>query len=323
MIESPLVSVCIRGWNRPERLRRAIRSVLAQSLENLEIVVADDFGGLSSVVESFNDPRLRYYRNETRLGSTENGRRVLNLARGDLRVVLGDDDELRPGFFAATLPIFERQAHVGVVFTNSASPTPQGLVLRQRPIASGLVADPVLNLLRLPSLVTLSAAIVRRSVWEEGEKRQALSPRAGVDVQLFLRAAQDGWGFWYVDEPLGLSGVSCDQVSSRPEIMAEFGVATWELFSFRTPEHENLRRHHLAAGLLYRAGYRLRLGADGVCSDLDQAESLLGKLPLRGRIFRVLNQCRWLVKPAGWAKKFEDPLAPILSGLRQKCRGRF
>ena len=59
---SPLVSVAMPTFNRPEYLRCALEGVVRQSHSNLEILVGDN--GNSSItreiVESFNDPRITY-----------------------------------------------------------------------------------------------------------------------------------------------------------------------------------------------------------------------------------------------------------------------
>jgi glycosyltransferase involved in cell wall biosynthesis len=64
MNETPLVSVILPTYNRASLLGRAIRSVLAQTYTNLELIVVDDCSpdATRDVVRSFDDPRLRYLR---------------------------------------------------------------------------------------------------------------------------------------------------------------------------------------------------------------------------------------------------------------------
>lgn len=61
----PAVSVVIPTFNRAHMIADAIRSVLGQTMEDLELIVVDDRStdGTKSVVDGFRDPRLRYMKN--------------------------------------------------------------------------------------------------------------------------------------------------------------------------------------------------------------------------------------------------------------------
>ena len=101
--ESPspgTVSIIIPTYNRAEKLERAIRSALQQTYENLEIIVMDDASpdATPETVESFNDPRLRYIRQDQNQGPNENWRHGIEKARGDFFCILPDDDALAPEF---------------------------------------------------------------------------------------------------------------------------------------------------------------------------------------------------------------------------------
>jgi glycosyltransferase involved in cell wall biosynthesis len=73
MTNAPTVSVCIPAFARPAFLRAAIESVLNQDFDDLELLVGDDSGGLESALVP--DPRIRYFRNPTRLGMAGTGTR--------------------------------------------------------------------------------------------------------------------------------------------------------------------------------------------------------------------------------------------------------
>lgn len=81
-------------------MQRAIASALAQDADDLEVVVADDGGGTEDIAAGFADPRVRYHRNPRPSGAMANLRFVSALARGEMVVVLDDDDRLLPGFLS-------------------------------------------------------------------------------------------------------------------------------------------------------------------------------------------------------------------------------
>lgn len=94
----PKVSVVIPTCNRPELLTRAVRSVLAQTYQDIEIIVVDD--GVKEcaegVVTTFGDPRIRYLKNETSLGGGGARNRGIVEAQGEYVAFLDDDDEWLP-----------------------------------------------------------------------------------------------------------------------------------------------------------------------------------------------------------------------------------
>jgi glycosyltransferase involved in cell wall biosynthesis len=99
MTANPIVSVLITTYNRSRLLRRAIDSVLMQDFTDFEIVIIDDCStdDTTAVVASYNDPRIRYLRNETNVGSQLGDRAILRrfiyeLMRGKYWVYLCDDD---------------------------------------------------------------------------------------------------------------------------------------------------------------------------------------------------------------------------------------
>lgn len=97
---SPL-EVFIPFWGDPGLLYATVESVRAQTDPDWTITVVDDCYPDPSVAEHFaaeDDPRIRYVRNETNLGITDNYQRCRDLASGDLMMFMGCDDLMHPTF---------------------------------------------------------------------------------------------------------------------------------------------------------------------------------------------------------------------------------
>jgi glycosyltransferase involved in cell wall biosynthesis len=79
-------------------LAHAIRSVLSQSYEDLELIVVDDNSpdDTRAVVATFNDPRIRYVRNEPNLKLPRALNRGFSLARGQYLTWTSDDNLYAP-----------------------------------------------------------------------------------------------------------------------------------------------------------------------------------------------------------------------------------
>lgn len=99
---SGLVTIAIPAYKKTF-LADAIRSALAQTYTNIELVIVDDDSpnDLQTIVSTFKDPRIRYYRNSKNLGSqnvVKNWNKCLEYARGEFFVLLCDDDMLEANF---------------------------------------------------------------------------------------------------------------------------------------------------------------------------------------------------------------------------------
>ncbi len=92
------VSVIIPTHNRPEQLRRAVRSVLNQTYTAVEIIVADDAStkDVEAVVKELGDERISYVRQETNKGAPAARNMGFRQSRGEYVLFLDDDDELLP-----------------------------------------------------------------------------------------------------------------------------------------------------------------------------------------------------------------------------------
>lgn len=82
-------------------LYEAIESCLVQTYKDFELIIVDDASpeDLKSVVDRFQDSRIRYYRNEKNCGAlnvVDNWNISLGYATGDYVICMGDDDRLLP-----------------------------------------------------------------------------------------------------------------------------------------------------------------------------------------------------------------------------------
>ena len=90
----PLVSVVIPTWKRPEYLRQALESCLAQNFGNFEAIVVENGGAedAEDVVADLGDARLRFIRTE-RKGAAA-ARNIGNAAACGRFIVIHDDDDI-------------------------------------------------------------------------------------------------------------------------------------------------------------------------------------------------------------------------------------
>jgi glycosyltransferase involved in cell wall biosynthesis len=107
-----LFSIIIPAY-KAQHLREAIQSVLAQSCGDYELLVVDDCSPheLNTVLRDFHDNRIHYHRTPYNLGGQDPSQTwnyALQLAKGELIVLLGDDDELAPNYLEEMKRIADR-----------------------------------------------------------------------------------------------------------------------------------------------------------------------------------------------------------------------
>lgn len=98
-MSSPLFSILVPSYNRPELLISTIESVLAQTLRDFEIIVSDDASPrgpeiLASVQRFVADERFKFVAQPENLGWSGNRNALLKIAKGEFVMFLGDDDLL-------------------------------------------------------------------------------------------------------------------------------------------------------------------------------------------------------------------------------------
>jgi glycosyltransferase involved in cell wall biosynthesis len=250
-------SICIRGWRR-DTLPRAIESVLGQGRDDVEVIVGDDGGGVEDVVTRYrDDPRVRYRRSPEPLTMSAHVRVLLSEARGRYIGLLDDDDRLLPGYLDATIGRLDADPALGVVFTNYFYEAGGRRHKRRWPVEGGRHDDFLPAILR-GCPIHPSVALIRREAWEDGERRHPLRDDTFADMTMWMRAADAGWPFHFVDARLAVYALHAGQVVHREQHMRDRYVRLWDSFRFDDPECERLRRRRLAEALLARANLHLR-----------------------------------------------------------------
>lgn len=134
---APVVSVVVPVFNGAATLGRALGSVLAQSLQDLEVLVVDDGSSDSSlaVAERVGDPRVRCIRHDRNRGAAAARNTGILAARGRYVAFIDSDDQWLPDKLARQCSyLSEAAAGVTAVCT--------GFVLQRHDTASGHVRIP-------------------------------------------------------------------------------------------------------------------------------------------------------------------------------------
>lgn len=93
-----LVSIIMPSWNTGNYIAESIESVLNQTYKNWELLIVDDCStdNTDSVVASFDDKRIRYFKNKKNSGAALTRNRAIRKANGEWIAFLDSDDLWSP-----------------------------------------------------------------------------------------------------------------------------------------------------------------------------------------------------------------------------------
>lgn len=122
MSDLPLISVCIPAYNRAALLSVLLDSIVREASVQYEIVICEDASPeqeqIRHVAERYSlayPGRVSYHENEINLGYDGNLRRLIELARGEYVLFMGNDDLLAEGALGAVAAVVRAHTDVGVV----------------------------------------------------------------------------------------------------------------------------------------------------------------------------------------------------------------
>jgi len=204
----PLVSVVLPTYDRPDRLRRAIESVLAQRYTHWELLVVDDGGEADShgVVVEIADPRVRWMAIE-HAGVCAARNAALAIVRGEVVAYLDDDNAMDSDWLYAVVWAFEQRPEVDVLYGAFVVDDP----LRVGRQSSGELPRTVLSawnreVLRQRNLADIGA-IAHRSGLPEARFDEGLRQLGDWDLLLRLTKERD---------PLVLPAIACYYMTDAP-----------------------------------------------------------------------------------------------------------
>lgn len=262
---APRVSVLIGCWNNAKTLPRAMESVLAQTLEDLELIVVDDGSTDSTpeLVEGIADPRVRYLPLE-HMGISHSLNQGIRAARGPVIAVQDADDWSLPERLERELAVLEAWPEVAVVGCRMREVGADGEELRPRTSFAAGEVNRVL--MRFNPIPNSCAAFRRDAALEAG----LYDPRYryAMDYDLWLRIAERHLVF-ALDEVLAVRRMGEGNVAATKERaqIRESIAMRWQALR---------RRRNLA-------------GAAGLVLP---ALSYLTPLPAKRALRRALNQAR-------------------------------
>lgn len=116
-MNQPLVSIIIPTHNRKDMLLRLLKSILASTYKNIEIIVVDDASSDRSfefIKEKIkNNKKIRIFKNKYNLYTAGSRNEGFKHAKGDYVFFIDDDNVLDKGAISSLVKVFQRDKEVG------------------------------------------------------------------------------------------------------------------------------------------------------------------------------------------------------------------
>ena len=226
----PLITAVITTCRRsPEMVARALNSVVAQSYDNLEIILVNDFpedkrlaAQLANTCKSFFRP-VCYLEMNRNSGANAARNRGAGQASGEFLCFLDDDDEWFPNKLSEQLRLFD-SADVAVVYCNTIiniEKKTKEHVHFTKPMPEGIIYD---RLFEKNIIGSTSFPMIRKSAFDESGGFDEGMP-AMQDLELWLRLTRK-YEARYATQPLGkYYFYAGDRISSH----ADRRIAAYEM----------------------------------------------------------------------------------------------
>lgn len=218
---TPTVSIITGSYNLEDLILETVQAALGQTFEDFEYIIVDDGSTDATVarIESIRDQRLRLIK-APHSGLPAVGRNLaLQQATGKYIAILDADDIWLPEKLARQVAFMEEYPSIGMVHTDY-----ELLIDGRREVHTNMKAPPgpmsadeALRTLIRGNFVGTSSVMLRADalslidVFQDADRHL----RGTEDIDLWLRLAEAGVNFGFIDERSHLYRIRSNSVSSR------------------------------------------------------------------------------------------------------------
>ena len=256
---NPLFSIIVpTGGGRSHTLGATLRTALEHPGEDIEILLSDNdpTGSVQTIASKIFDPRFRQIKTARRLSMTDHWNFAIEKSKGELVMILGDDDGLMPDAITElrkAIATYEADVYFSALngYQWPIDGRPGFISMRQDARAVQPVDLPfrARNILRIggaqwASLPSVYQAFVRRSALEQMRERTGVfCDTMNPDVYAGFALAGIGARALRLAKPIAISGKSYGEKEKPvPNIMSgpggETGVLAKHVSEFALPSQD-------------------------------------------------------------------------------------
>ena len=197
------VSVIVTTFNREKLLQETLDAILNQTFKDFELIIIDNYSldNTKEVVKSYNDDRIRYFKNQNDGIIAINRNFGIKKSKGEYIAFCDDDDLWMPDKLEKQLSEFEKDAQIGLVCTNGVNFNENGDfgLLHKRSLNDN---DFKLESLVFENPIVNSSILIKKSVIDDvGMMDEEPEFFGAEDYSLWIRTTKK-YRIKYIDLPL-------------------------------------------------------------------------------------------------------------------------
>lgn len=215
------VSVIIPTYNRAHLLTQAIDSVLAQTFKDFELIIVDNYStdNTESVVKSYKDERIRYFKNRNQGLIGVNRNYGIQKSQGEYISFLDDDDLWLPEKLEKQVELLDSNKELGLVYSDIHIIGSNGNLLKDTYFHSVKpFRGNVFNELLVANFIASLTVVVRK---EALSKVGVFDPKYVIaqDYDLWLRIAEC-YPVDFIEQPLAEYRLHVESASQKNVVLS-------------------------------------------------------------------------------------------------------
>ncbi len=222
----PQISVLMSTYNEnPKHVGESIESILNQSFSNFELIIINDNPNdksLDSLIKSYSDPRIKYYRNENNIGLAESMNRAASIAKANILARMDADDIAEPFRFQKQIITLEK-GDSDLVCGRYSTIDERGNILNN---SLGYDFDPDDNIASAvqirPSIIHHPTVMFRRDLFEKAGRYRNFP--CAQDLDLWMRMAESGGRIIYLKDILLKYRINSNSTTSRKHFQQQLTI---------------------------------------------------------------------------------------------------
>ncbi len=199
-------------YNREKFVAESMRSVLAQTFSDFELLIIDDGSTDKSmeITQSFNDPRIRIIKNEGNTGLVAVRNKGIKESRGEFIALLDSDDLMVPSRLEKQYNFLSENPEFGMIGTGvkliDEKGKETGVIWKEK-----IPPEKIPIRLLFNNCFTQSSVMMRKNALPEERYREGFAP--AEDYELWARIAETS-KVWNLPEVLTLYRIHGENISS-------------------------------------------------------------------------------------------------------------
>ncbi|MCG3164385.1 MAG: hypothetical protein POELPBGB_00139 [Bacteroidia bacterium] len=200
-MQQPLVSIVMPAYNAEKYIAASVQSILTQTYENFELLIADDCSTdlTKTILSNFSDSRISFHHNDNNQGYLKTCNKLFSLCKGDLVTFQDADDISVADRIQKQVNEFLKDKELGICTSNSVMIDSNGKKIMSRKWAidyEKFRTDADYEALLCGATIMLKNDLLQ----EIGLYHEYFNRLGGEDYEWFFRAVCKGKGIHLNDE---------------------------------------------------------------------------------------------------------------------------